>query len=77
MTATALLTCLLTLLCVWLLALHTGLPALLARLPAPCPAKQLVEFPAGEVQHTLASPAGKSEAPPPPTATLAPASDEV
>jgi hypothetical protein len=76
-TATALLTCLLTLLCVWLLAMHTGLPALLARLPAPRPAKQLVELPAGEVQHTLASLACKSETPPPPAEALAPASDEV
>ena len=61
-TATALLTCLLTLVCVWLLARRAGLPALLAPLPAPRPAKQVVELPPGEVPHAAA---------------LAPASDKV
>ncbi len=61
-TATALLTCLLTLVCVWLLARRAGLPVLLARLPALRPAKQLVELPQAEVPHAAA---------------LAPASDKV
>jgi hypothetical protein len=61
-TATALLTCLLTLVCVWLLARRAGLPALLAPLPAPRPAKQVVELPPGVVPHAAA---------------LAPASDKV
>jgi len=65
-TATALLTCLLTLVCVWLLARRAGFPALLARLPAPRPAKQLVELPPGEVPHMQAH-----------AAALAPASDKV
>jgi hypothetical protein len=66
--ATALLTCLLTLLCVWLLARRAGL---WTRLPAPRAAKQLVELPA-----SAAGAAGEGEAPPA-GAALAPASDKV